>query len=99
MAGALFVFGLDSECRNAAKGVCMRLAKMATILLVVFLVTAGVAHAQTATGEVNGTVTDKSGGFVAGASGKLTNEATKMEDRVATNSDVYVVCINVKPGT
>jgi len=99
MAGALFVFGLDSECRNSAKGVCMRLAKMATILLVVLLVTAGVAHAQTATGEVNGTVTDKSGGFVAGASVMLANQATKIEDRVTTNSDGYFVFINVKPGT
>src|SRR5437660_10250623 len=99
MAGALFDFGLDSECRNSAKGVCMRLAKMATILLVVLLVTAGVAHAQTATGEVNGTVTDKSGGFVAGASVMLANQATKIEDRVTTNSDGYFVFINVKPGT
>jgi len=79
--------------------VCMRLAKMATILLVVLLVTAGVAHAQTATGEVNGTVTDKSGGFVAGASVMLANQATKIEDRVTTNSDGYFVFINVKPGT
>ena len=77
----------------------MRLAKMATILLVVLLVTAGVAHAQTATGEVNGTVTDKSGGFVAGASVMLANQATKIEDRVTTNSDGYFGFINVKPGT
>src|SRR5438552_12153203 len=77
----------------------MRLAKMATILGVVLLVTAGVAHAQTATGEVNGTVTDKSGGFVAGASVMLANQATKIEDRVTTNSDGYFAFINVKPGT
>src|SRR5438876_5944503 len=77
----------------------MRLAKMATILLVVLLVTAGVAHAQTATGEVNGTVTDKSGGFVAGASVMLANQATKIEDRVTTNSDGYSGLFNVKQGT
>ena len=77
----------------------MRPAKMATILLVVLFVSARVTHAQTATGEVNGTVTDTSGGFVAGAAVKLTNQATKIEDRVATNVDGYFVFINVKPGS
>lgn len=77
----------------------MRLAKMATILFVVLLVPARVVHAQTATGELNGTVTDKSGGFVIGATVKLTNQATKIEDRTTTNSDGYFVFINIKPGT
>src|SRR2546429_3809534 len=45
------------------------------------------------------TVTDTSGGFVAGAAVKLTNQATKIEDRVATNVDGYFVFINVKPGS
>jgi hypothetical protein len=77
----------------------MRLAKMAGTLFVSFFVTAAVAHAQTASGEVNGTVSDRSGGFVAGAVVKLTNQATNIEDRATTNSDGYFVFINVKPGT
>jgi hypothetical protein len=99
MAGALLVFGLDLQCRNSAKGVCMRLAKMATILFAALFLAAEPAPAQTATGEVNGTVTDKSSGFVAGATVKLSNQDTKIEDRATTNSDGYFVFINVKPGT
>jgi len=82
-----------------AQGVHMRLAKMAAIFFIVLSASVSVARAQTATGEVNGTVTDTSGGVVIGAAVKLTNQATKIEDRVATNSDGYFVFINVKPGT
>src|SRR5438132_3212146 len=77
----------------------MRPAKMATFFSLVLFLFADVTRPQTATGEVNGTVTDKSGGFVAGAAVKLTNKATKIENRVTTNSDGYFVFINVKPGT
>src|SRR5215470_7497261 len=82
-----------------AQGVRMRLARMMTVLLFAFFASAGTSRAQTATGEVNGTVTDESGGFVEGATVKLTNQGTKIEDRGATNSDGYFVFINVKPGT
>src|SRR6059036_1062427 len=77
----------------------MRLAKMATFFSLVLFLFADGTRAQTASGEVNGTVTDRSGGFVAGAALKLANQATKIEDRVTTNSDGYFVFINVKPGT
>src|SRR5438477_13184581 len=77
----------------------MRLAKMAAFLPLFLLVFANGGRAQTASGEVNGTVTDKSGGFVAGAAVRLSNLATKIDDRAATNSDGYFVFINVKPGT
>src|SRR5437870_1756252 len=77
----------------------MRLAKTAAILFVVLSVAAAAGRAQTASGEVNGTVTDKSGGLVAGATVKLTNQATKIEDWIATNSAGYFVFINVKPGS
>lgn len=76
----------------------MRLAKMAAIFLVVLFLTAAVAHAQTASGEVNGTVMDKSGGLVSGAIVKLVNQATRIEDKATANSDGYFVFINVKPG-
>src|SRR6266478_4323566 len=77
----------------------MRIAKIAGIFLAFFFVTAAVVHAQVASGEVNGTVTDKSSGFVAGAAVNLINQATKIEDRATTNSEGYFVFINVKPGT
>src|SRR5438034_32437 len=77
----------------------MRLAKTAAILFVVLSVAAAAGRAQTASGEVNGTVTDKSGGLVAGATVKLTNQATKIEDWITTNSAGYFVFINVKPGS
>src|SRR5258708_4616522 len=76
----------------------MRWLRMLAILFVAFIAPAAAVHAQTASGEVNGTVTDKSGGFVVGAVVLLTNHATKIEDRVTTNSDGYFVFINVKPG-
>ncbi|PYU47922.1 MAG: hypothetical protein DMG53_07600, partial [Acidobacteria bacterium] len=72
---------------------------MAAFLPLFLLIFANGGRAQTAAGEVNGTVTDKSGGFVAGAAVRLSNLATKIDDRAATNSDGYFVFINVKPGT
>src|SRR5438309_11945905 len=77
----------------------MRAAEMAAFLPLFLLIFASGGRAQTAAGEVNGTVTDKSGGFVAGAAVRLSNLATKIDDRAATNSDRYFVFINVKPGT
>jgi Carboxypeptidase regulatory-like domain/TonB dependent receptor len=78
----------------------MRSGKLAAVLLLVTLLgPASLLFGQTATGEVNGTVTDKTGGLVAGASVKLINQATRIEDRTATNSSGYFIFINVKPGT
>ncbi|HYY72700.1 MAG TPA: carboxypeptidase regulatory-like domain-containing protein, partial [Candidatus Bathyarchaeia archaeon] len=76
----------------------MRLTKMAGLFLAVLFVTAVVVRGQTAVGEVNGTVADKSGGVVSGATVKLTNQATGIADLATTNSDGYFVFINVKPG-
>src|SRR4051794_4976976 len=55
--------------------------------------------AQTATGEVSGTVADKSGGSVAGATARLINQETQIVDQVQTNPAGYFLFINVKPGT
>src|SRR2546430_12029594 len=77
----------------------MRLAKMAAFLPLFLLVFANGGRAQTASGEVNGTVTDKSGGFVAGVAVRRSNLATKIDDRAATNSVGYILFINVKAGT
>ncbi|HVH69583.1 MAG TPA: carboxypeptidase regulatory-like domain-containing protein, partial [Candidatus Dormibacteraeota bacterium] len=75
----------------------MRVAK-AAILAVTLFVAAVAVRAQTAVGEVNGTVRDKSGGFVSGATVKLINQATGILDQTTTNSDGRFVFINVKPG-
>ncbi len=80
------------------QGVGMRAAKKAAILGVAVFLTAKVVRAQTAVGEVNGAVADKSGGIVSGATVKLTNQATGIVDQTKTNSDGHFVFINVKPG-
>jgi Carboxypeptidase regulatory-like domain/TonB dependent receptor len=77
----------------------MRLAKATTLLVLLFVVAADRVHAQTASGEVNGTVTDKSGGAVAAASVILINQGTQIHDQATTNANGYFVFINVKPGT
>src|SRR5215470_9110321 len=46
------------------------------VLLAVFLLIAGVAHAQTATSGIRGTVSDASGALVPGAMVTAKNEAT-----------------------
>src|SRR2546429_4537263 len=76
----------------------MWLAKTTTFFSLVLLIFANGTRGQTASGEVNGTVTDKSGGFVGSAAVKLTNQATGIDDRATTNSYGYFVFINVKPG-
>src|SRR5215470_1745369 len=81
------------------QGVCMRLVKAGALLAFLFFVAAVRTQAQTASGEVNGTVTDKSGGAVAAASVVLTNQGTKIQDHATTNANGYFVFINVKPAT
>ena len=79
-------------------GVGMRVATNAAILGAALFFTASVVRAQTAVGEVIGTVADKSGAIVSGATVKLTNQATRIVDQVSTNSDGHFVFISVKPG-
>src|SRR5712672_822321 len=76
----------------------MRLAKLATIFLVFLFMTAAVARAQTASGEVNGTVMDRSGAAVSDATVKLINQETQITNEIHTNSNGYFVFINVQPG-
>src|SRR3954451_10347928 len=54
--------------------------------------------AQSATGEVTGTVTDKSGGAIAGAMVKLNNTGTGVGDQAQTNTSGSYTFINVQPG-
>jgi hypothetical protein len=55
--------------------------------------------AQTATGQVNGTVSDASGGAVAGATVKLLNEGTNIASQAETNATGYYLFLNVAPGS
>src|SRR5438067_219709 len=75
----------------------MRSSK-AALLLLLFLLPLSFASAQTATGQANGTVTDQSGAFVPDAAVTLTNQATRIENRVNTNASGYFIFINVPPG-
>src|SRR5437667_9607239 len=65
--------------------------------LVFILISAATLNAQSATGEVNGTVTDPSGGAVPGASVKLVDQATKIESATTTNQSGYFTFVNLKP--
>jgi hypothetical protein len=68
--------------------------------LVLFLFLSSLAvRAQTANGQVNGTVTDTSGAIVSGATVRLTNQGTKITNQAKTNSTGYFLFTNVLPGT
>ena len=67
------------------------------VFLLLFACTV-ISVGQTATGEVNGTITDRSGGAVGGATVRLTNAATNVTDQAQTNNKGYFVFINVQPG-
>ncbi len=69
------------------------------LLAVVFgLVSATSAHAQTATGEVGGTVTDPSGAAIPRASVTLSNENTKVIRTTLANQDGRFIFTNVLNG-
>jgi len=68
------------------------------LLLGFLLVSAGSLYAQTATGQVNGTVTDPSGAVVPNARVTLRNQATGIENRTTTNASGNLTFLNVPPG-
>src|SRR4051812_23518243 len=80
---------MQSICRRAS----LFLAASAFLLF-----SCGRLLAQSATGEVTGTVTDKSGGAVAGATVKLNNVGTGVGDQAQTNASGSYTFINVQPG-
>ena len=77
----------------------MRVLRQIVILLAFTLVSVVTASAQTATGEVNGTVSDPNGAAVSGAAVKLINQATKAESETATNQSGYFTFVNLKPAS
>ena len=62
----------------------MKSLKSAIITALLALITAVNLYGQTATGEVNGTVTDPNGAAVPGAVVKLIDQATKGEKEATT---------------
>ena len=77
----------------------MRGAMRAAILGFMLFVTAAAVRTQTSTGEVNGTVADKSGAAISGAEVKLTNQGTRITNEAQTNANGYFLFINVQPGS
>jgi Carboxypeptidase regulatory-like domain/TonB dependent receptor-like, beta-barrel len=71
----------------------------AALLFVMLVASVSIAFGQTATGEVNGTVTDQSGAIVSTSNIKLINQATQIETQVASNQNGYFTFVNVRPGT
>jgi hypothetical protein len=60
---------------------------------------ASILRAQSATGEVMGTITDKSGAGVPGATVRLTNQGTQVGEQVQTQQAGSFLFINVRPGS
>ncbi len=77
----------------------MNSLKIAIVTLLLTLVSTVALQAQTATGEVNGTVTDPNGAAVPGATVKLINQATKGETEATTNQSGYFTFVNLKPAS
>ena len=69
------------------------------LLLVTLMATGSALLGQTATGEVNGTVTDPAGAVVPAATVNLINQATNIETQVSTNEAGYFIFVIVRPGT
>jgi len=77
----------------------MSFLRTAIITLLLTVVSAVALQAQTATGEVNGTVTDPNGAAVPGAMVKLINQATRLETESTTNQSGYFTFVNLKPAS
>ena len=73
----------------------LNVARLTIVFLLLFAVN---AFGQTATGAVNGTVSDQSGAVVPNASVTLTNQKTNIARQAKTNESGYYLFINVQPG-
>ena len=68
-------------------------------LLIAFLLAfSSVLLAQTATGEVNGTVSDPAGAAVSSSTVRLINQSTRIESQTQVNQNGNFIFINVAPG-
>src|SRR5436305_7592587 len=60
---------------------------------------AGRMYGQTASGQVNGTVTDPAGAAIAGARVVLLSQATSIQSETQTNTSGFFTFVNVQPGS
>jgi len=58
----------------------------------------GFSYSQTTAGQINGTVSDSSGGVIPGASVILTNQNTNVVSHATTNQSGFFAFLNVQPG-
>src|SRR5215471_11474907 len=77
----------------------MKFLKRACIATLLVIVASVSAAAQTATGEVNGTVPDPNGSAVPGAVVTLVDQATKVSVDAASNQSGYFTFVSLKPAT
>jgi outer membrane receptor protein involved in Fe transport len=71
---------------------------IAAVLLLAVLLTGSALLAQTATGEVNGTITDPTGAVVSGARVTLTNQGMRISHTASSNASGNFLFINLLPG-
>jgi len=76
----------------------MRFSYVATLFLATLVTWNQTLIAQTATGEVTGTLTDPLGAIVPEASVKLINQATGIETSRSTSESGGYLFVNVQPG-
>jgi outer membrane receptor protein involved in Fe transport len=69
------------------------------VYLVVVLLLASLASAQSFRGSVTGTVTDSSGAAISGADVKVVSAETGLTRKVTTNSDGFYTASELPPGT
>jgi Carboxypeptidase regulatory-like domain/TonB dependent receptor-like, beta-barrel/TonB-dependent Receptor Plug Domain len=74
-------------------------ACLAVLACVLFAVRPALAQTQATTGGIEGTVTDPSGGVIAGAQVTVTNTGTGYERRVTTDSNGYYSAVLLPLGT
>ncbi|HEX3086186.1 MAG TPA: TonB-dependent receptor, partial [Pyrinomonadaceae bacterium] len=77
----------------------MKFLKRMTVIVLFALIAGASVSGQTATGEVNGTVTDPNGAAVPGAVVKLIDQATKTEKEANTNQSGFFTFVNLKPAS
>lgn len=56
-------------------------------------------QSQSAAGQINGTITDTTGGVIPGATVTLTNQDTNVVNHVTTNQNGHFTFLNVMPGS
>src|ERR1700693_5357083 len=69
------------------------------VLVVILLLSAVVAFAQTESARVSGRVTDQTGAVIVGVQCKITNIETNVSATTATNSERIYVFPNLHPAT